>query len=164
MTIHRLKLPLLVVGAVSVAACSSPEAGAERLEKLSEGIPRDSMFVLIGEGPLTASGADTMRVDHGFRVTRHLVDGKMYDVVYVRDVPGDVSERVLQERETPIVVADGKVMGWGWKFYVETGIQKLRLPTPLVEEVPPAPAPGAPAPATPAPAAPAPGASSGGKS
>jgi hypothetical protein len=138
-----------------MTACGSSEAGAERLEKLSEGIPRDSMFLLIGEGPLTASGADTMRVDHGFRLTRHLVDGRMYDVVYVRDIPGDVSERVLQENETPIVMADGKVIGWGWKFYVETGIQKLRLPTPLVEDVPPTPA-AAPAPAAPAPAVPSP--------
>ena len=147
MKADRLIRSLMVLGLGVLAACGTPEAGAERLEQLTEGISRDSLFRILGEGPLSASYADTMRVERGFRRSRYLVDGTMYDVIYVRDEPGDVSEAVEQSRETPIVLGkDGTVMGWGWKYYVETGIEKLRLPTPLVE------APAAPAPlATPKP-------------
>jgi hypothetical protein len=118
----------------TLVACGSPEAGAERLEKLTVGITGDSVITLLGEGALTASGADTSRVDHGHRKSRYFVEGKVYTVIYARDEPGDVSEPVRQQVETPIVLSPSNiVLGWGWKYYVEEAMGTLKLPTPLKE-------------------------------
>jgi hypothetical protein len=119
---------------LALAACATPEAGAERLKQLTVGITHDSLITLLGEGTLTATDANTVRLDHGHRRMRYLVEGKVYEVLYVRDVPGDVTEPVLQAVETPIVLSsDQKVLGWGWKFYVEEAMGTLKLPTPLHE-------------------------------
>jgi len=127
---------VVVLLALGLAACGSDEAGAERLSELEVGISRDSMFTLIGTGVLSARGADTARVDRGFRRSRYVVAGKTYEVYFVRDEPGDVTEPVLQAKETPIVIGpDGTVLGWGWRFYVEEGMEKLSLPTPIKERV-----------------------------
>lgn len=85
----------------------------------------------MGVGPLTASGADTARVIGGYRRMRYLIDAKLYEVVYVRDEPGSVSEPLLQAKEAPVVFFDGKLMGSGWKYYVDDAMPKYRLPTPL---------------------------------
>ena len=120
--------------AVSLTACGADEAGAEKLELLSVGISSDSLFKLLPTGPVSAEGADTVRVRHGYRMSRYLVGGQTYAVLYVRDEPGNVVELVEQKRETPIIIdGSGKVIGWGWKFYVEEGIKKIGLPTPLIE-------------------------------
>ena len=127
---------VVVLLALGLAACGSDEAGAERLSELEVGISRDSMFTLIGTGVLSARGADTARVDRGFRRSRYVVAGQTYEVYFVRDEPGDVTEPVLQAKETPIVIGpDGTVLGWGWRFYVEEGMEKLSLPTPIKERV-----------------------------
>jgi len=140
------------VATVSLAACGSDEVGADRLDDVHAGMPKDSLMTIMGTGPLTAMFSDTMRLDHGFRVSKYLIDGKFYEVVYYREKPGDVKEPVEQYTETPVVLADGKVLGWGWEYYVEEGMGKLKLPTPIKEQ--PAAAPPAPQPA-PQPAAPA---------
>lgn len=139
------------VATVSLAACGSDEVGAERLEDVHAGMPKDSLMTIMGTGPLTATYSDTMRLDHGFRVEKFLIDGRILEVLYYREKPGDVKEPVAQYTETPIVLADGKVLGWGWEFYVEEGMGKLKLPTPIKEQIPVAPQPApAAAPATPA--------------
>ena len=84
----------------TLVACGTPEAGAERLKELTVGITRDSAMTLLGEGTLTAAQADTIRVDHGHRRSRYLIQGKFYTVLYVRDEPGDVNEPVTQSLET----------------------------------------------------------------
>jgi hypothetical protein len=130
---------------IALAACGDREAGADKLEDLTAGMSTDSLYASLGAGPLTATGADTVRVRNGWRLSRYFVEGKLYEVIYVRDIPGDVTEPVEQQRETPIVVAqDGKVLGWGWRFYVEEGINRLHLPTPLSEKVPASNTPTAP--------------------
>jgi len=51
-----------------------------------------------------------------------------------------VDEPIEQAVETPVVLADGQALGWGWKFYVEA-MKTYKLPTPLMEKVAkPAPA------------------------
>jgi len=119
-----------VLMAAAMAACGDREAGEQYLEQLSEGITRDSLFAVLGQGPLTASGADSVRVDRGWRVSRFLIDGTVYEVVYVRDEAGDVSEPLAKAKESPVVLDGGKVRGWGWEWYVETGRPQYRLPSP----------------------------------
>lgn len=136
-----------VSAAAMLAACGSDEVGAEKLDELQAGMPVDSLFRILGKGPLTGEGADTVRVRNGFRVSRYFTNGQNYMVIYVREQPGNVKEFVEQGKETPIVIdGNGKVLGWGWRFYVEEAIAKLGLPTPLVDTTTtPSPVPQAPA-------------------
>lgn len=122
------------VAAVALAACGDKQVGEDLLEPVHAGMPRDSLMTIMGKGPLTATYADTLRLDHGFRVEKYLIDGKMYEVLYYREAPGNVTEPVEQYTETPVVLANGKVLGWGWKYYVKTAMSELKLPTPIKEQ------------------------------
>lgn len=135
---------------VLFAACESSDVGAKILKPVHAGMPRDSVMAILGTGPLTARNADTLRLDHGYRTSTYLIDGKYFAVLYYREQPGDVAEAVQQDTETPIVLANDKVLGWGWKFYVGA-MEKYKLPSPITAKTQPAPAPArAPAPAAPA--------------
>jgi len=117
---------------VFAAACGgADEAGSDHLSSLKEGMTTAQALDAMGTGPLTATYSDTMRVVNGFRRSRYLLSGATFDVVYARDLPGDVTEPVLQANETPVVFRNDTLMGWGWKYYAETAIPKFALPTPL---------------------------------
>ncbi len=137
---------VLVTTALTVlAACSdNKDVGADLLDDVDEGTPKDTVLALIGTGPLTGVYADTARIEKGFRRNRYLVDGKLYEVLFYRELQGNVAEPVQQAKETPIVIKDGKVVGWGWRFYVEA-MESLKLPSPLAPvsapSITPAPAP-----------------------
>ena len=133
---HNLRAATFLGAFLLLAACGSDETGADKLEDVHAGMPKDSLLMIMGKGPLTAQFADAARLDNGFRVMRYLIDAKMYEVLYYREKPGNVAEPVQQDSETPVVMADGKVLGWGWEFYVEEGMGKLKLPTPLREALP----------------------------
>jgi len=127
-------LPTLALSVLG--ACGTSEIGSDVLDDVNAGMPRDSVLALLGQGPLTATGNDSVRVVNGFRQMRYLRDGKMIDVIYFRKEPGDVRELVEQERETPVVLVDGKAVGWGWAFFVEA-MKTYGIPTPLYEKVAP---------------------------
>jgi hypothetical protein len=150
-TVFRSSIPLLALA----AACSDySEVGEDLLKPITAGVSRDSLLTVMGSGPLTGRYADTLSLDHGFRLSKYLVSGQYYEVLYYREATGDVAEPVRQHTETPIILKDGKVLGWGWKFYVDEGMKKIGLPTPLKEELPPAGAPtGTPAQPAPSPSA-----------
>lgn len=115
-----------------IAACgdsNSGDVGADKLAPLAEGTPKDSVLLVMGTGPLTAQYADTMRLQQGFRRETYLIDGKQYEVLYYRELQGNVAEQVQQAKETPIVLQNGKVLGWGWKYYLES-MESLKLPNP----------------------------------
>lgn len=143
---YVVRAALLLTAAVTLAACGSDEAGAEKLAELEVGMSSDSLFQVLGNGPISGEGADTARVRSGYRMSRYFVAGQLYTVIYVREVPGNVKDFVEQKQETPIVLdGNGRVTGWGWKYYVEEAMPKLGLPTPLIDTttVPPAAAPNA---------------------
>jgi hypothetical protein len=115
-----------------LAACGdsgSGDVGADKLEPIAEGTPRDSVLLVMGEGPLTAQFSDTLRLEHGFRRENYVIDGKAFEVLYYRELQGNVAEQVQQAKETPIVLQNGKVLGWGWKYYLEA-MESLKLPNP----------------------------------
>ncbi|GAB1342321.1 hypothetical protein [Gemmatimonas sp.] len=119
--------------AVLLAACgdsSSNDVGADKLGVLAEGSPRDSVLLVMGQGPLTAQYADSLRLEKGFRRENYVIDGQQYEVLYYRELQGNVAEQVQQAKETPVVLKDGKVLGWGWKYFVETAMTDLKLPNP----------------------------------
>lgn len=122
---------IALLSLAALAACGSDEAGSDRLSGLKEGMTIQEALVEMGQGPLTAVRADTMRVVNGFRRSTYFINGSNWEIIYAREIPGDVAEPVLQARETPIVFQDGKLLGWGWRFYVDEAIAKYGLPTPL---------------------------------
>ena len=135
----RLSSALLVGATVMLAACGDKEVGAKLLKPVHAGMPRDSVAGIIGKGPLTGHYSDTLRIDHGFRRSAYFINSKLYEVLYYREAPGDVAEGVEKLVETPIVLLDGKVLGWGWKFYGKA-MKEYGLPTPLQAKAPEAPA------------------------
>lgn len=118
--------------AMFLGAClnDTKEVGADKLEVVHEGMPKDSVMQIIGTGPLTGLYSDTLRLEKGFRRSSYFVDGKTYEVLYYRELQGNVAEPVQQAKETPIVLANGKVLGWGWRFYVDA-MEDLKLPSPI---------------------------------
>ena len=112
-------------------ACGGDRPGAEKLEKLKPGMTLDEVLQQMGPGPLTASGADTARVIGGYRRQRFLIGAQIYEVLYARDEVGNVIEPVLQAKEAPILFIEGKMVGSGWRFYVDEAMGKYHLPTPL---------------------------------
>ena len=112
---------------------------------------RAEVLSAIGDGPISASGGDSVRVVQGFRRMRYLVAGKSFEVIYVRDQPGDVRELVVDTVETPRVLGDDKLMGWGWKYY-RGAMKELGLPNPIIHvdsTKPPAAPAASPAPKQP---------------
>jgi hypothetical protein len=130
----------------SAAACGgSDEAGSDHLRGLKEGMTTAQALETMGTGPLASTYSDTMRIVNGFRRSRYFMNGTIFEVVYARDIPGDVKEPVLQAKETPVVFRNDTLLGWGWKYYAETAIPKFALPTPLrAIDTLTAPAPTAP--------------------
>lgn len=85
----------------------------------------------MGKGPLTATFSDTMRVVNGYRRMSYFINGANYQVLYARELPGDVKEPLLQANETPLVFRNDTLQGFGWRYYVDEAIGKFALPTPL---------------------------------
>ena len=112
---------------------------------------RAQVLAAIGDGPISGSGGDSVRVVQGFRRMRYFMAGKSFEVIYVRDEPGDVRELVVRKAETPMVLADDKLLGWGWKYY-EGAMKEFGLPDPIIHvdsTKPPAAPAASPAPKQP---------------
>jgi hypothetical protein len=111
---RRLAFGLAATGAVlATAACSDT-----RLEKLTTGIGRDSVLAIINEG---ASGDSLARV---YRQETYLLPNKKGNAFLGNILFYDKRGRkqaedstVAANETTPIVLSDGKVIGWGWTFY-----------------------------------------------
>lgn len=119
---------LSLVALAMLAACGgSSDIGASRLKETHPGMPRDSVLAVMGQGTVGATGGDSSRVVNGFRHQRFFMNAQLFEVLWYREVPGSVTEKILKEAETPVVLANDTLAGWGWKYYTEQGI-KLGLP------------------------------------
>ena len=109
-------IPRAVMGAtiaLTVAGCSD-----SRLEKLSTGISRDSALAIINEG---TTGDSLARV---YNETSYLLPNKKGNVLLTNVLFYDRRGRkqsddpnLSPDATTPIVISDGKVIGWGWTYY-----------------------------------------------
>lgn len=100
----RAALALLAVG--SLSAC-----GDSRLKKLSTGISADSVAVLMqADAPHTASS--------------YLVDGKYWEVLMYPKQGAEAGDSIAWREMSPVVMADGAVVGWGWTYLDETAAEK----------------------------------------
>lgn len=102
----RLAGLIALAGTAAVVAC-----GDARLKELSTGMPRDSLLATLGSSP-----PDSERFIYD--KDQYIVDGKAIEVFYydpksrmafVDTVPGD--------ELTPVVLLNGVVAGWGWKYW-----------------------------------------------
>lgn len=100
----RAALALLAVG--SLTAC-----GDGRLKKLSTGISTDSVAVL-------------MQADAPHTSTSYLVEGKYWEVLLYPRKAAESGDSIAWREMSPVVLADGAVVGWGWAYLDETAAQK----------------------------------------
>jgi hypothetical protein len=113
-TTRRLAFALAATGAAIItAACSDT-----RLEKLSVGMSRDSVLAVINEG---AGGDSLARV---YRQETYLLPNKKGNAFLGNILFYDKQGRketedpnVSPEATMPIVLSNGKVIGWGWAYY-----------------------------------------------
>lgn len=126
--VTRSRLALFACASlITLAACGGGDVGASKLKKAHSGMPRDSVLELMGTGTVAATGGDSSRVVNGFRHQRFLMNAQMFEILWYRETPGSVTEPILKEVETPVVLAGDTVAGWGWKYYADQGL-KLGLP------------------------------------
>ncbi len=104
---------LLAVAALVIAlgAC-----GDRRLKDLSTGINRDSVAVVMG-------------TETPHRSESYLMEGKFWEIFYYAEPGVPASDSVAWRELSPVVIADGGVVGWGWKYWeTEAGRLKVQLP------------------------------------
>jgi len=78
--------------------------GDSRLKKLSLGIDRDSVAVVMG-------------TDRPDRSAGYLLDGKFWEVFYYAPPGKTPSDSAGVRDYSPVVLADGAVVGWGWDYW-----------------------------------------------
>jgi hypothetical protein len=110
---HRPTRRVMSTTLMGIAALAAAACGDARLDKLSAGIARDSALKVINEG---ASSDSMARV---YKQETYLLNGKMTNVLfYNSDGIRQATDSTLPaEKQTPIVIVDGKVAGWGWTYY-----------------------------------------------
>ena len=104
--------------AASAALLATTACGDKRLEKVSTGMSRDSVLAIINEG---ANGDSLARV---YRQESYLLPNTKGNAFLANILFYDSRGRkeaeepnVSPDAITPIVLSDGKVIGWGWTYY-----------------------------------------------
>jgi hypothetical protein len=86
---------------LSITACGPrPDP---RLEKLTEGITQDSVFRVMGD---TATRSDAF-----------LMNGKLIGALYFARPGASDSASRTDRKMSPVVLVEGKVVGWGWETW-----------------------------------------------
>jgi hypothetical protein len=94
--LRRAAIPAALL--MLAAGCSRADA---RLEKLTAGIPKDSVIKIMG-------------IEKPQRVDPYLTGGHYIEAMYF-PLPGATDSAGLTDRKmSPVVVIDGALAGWGW--------------------------------------------------
>jgi hypothetical protein len=120
-----------------LAACGdrTPEVGAATLRQVANGIHADSLYRIIGTGPLQpATAAESLQVDRGFRRSRYFVNGVSYDVIWYREVPAPVDSAIDVATVSPVLLRNDTVQGWGWKYFDQASAA-INVPNPKAERL-----------------------------
>ena len=114
-----------------LGACGSDDVGAARLKSLKGGTARSEVVSAIGEGLLKAiQPADSARLVSGYRASKYMADGMTHEVIWYRDSAGTMESPIGRATDTPVVVVNDTVAGWGWKFYDKyAALHKLPNPS-----------------------------------
>ena len=109
--IPRARGGVALAAIVSVAAC-----GDTRLKKLTTGIDKDSVAVV-------------MSSDAPYRAQDFLTDGKHWEVLLYARGDSAEADTIVWRKLSPVVMTDGKVVGWGWGYWEEQA-SMLKIPVP----------------------------------
>lgn len=123
---------VLGTAALILAACSN-DVGAAKLKKIKDDATRDAALAEMGKGAMTATGQDTIRLVNGFRRQLFTAEGTQHEVIWYREEPGHLETAILKTTDTPVVIANGKFAGWGWRFYNKYS-EQYKLPNPAREK------------------------------
>jgi hypothetical protein len=108
----------LVRGLAAGTALVSVACSDTRLENLSAGISRDSALAIINEGASGDSLARVYRQESYLLQNRegnaHVANILFYNKSGVKEADNPT---LSPDATTPIVVSNGKVIGWGWTYY-----------------------------------------------
>lgn len=96
---------------VTVGAC-----GDTRLKKLTTGIEKDSVAVV-------------MSADAPYRSQDFLTEGKRWEVLMYSRGDSTAVDTIPWRDLSPVVLTDGKVVGWGWGYWEEQA-SVLKIPVP----------------------------------
>lgn len=104
---HRsTTLFLAGLAVVSLSAC-----GDSRLKKLSVGIDKDSLAVLMAsDAPHTSAS--------------YLTEGKYWELLMYPRKEAAAGDSIAWREMSPVVMTDGKVVGWGWSYLDETAVKQ----------------------------------------
>jgi hypothetical protein len=118
----------------SVVACGpSDVVGKEKLDPIKEGMTKQAVLPIIGNGPIQPVNApDVVRLTNGYRTQAYLVNGANYSVIWYREAAGTLDDSISRQTDTPILFRNDTVMGWGWSYYDKKS-GELGLPNPLNE-------------------------------
>jgi hypothetical protein len=110
-------LSLILAGCSSLYLDTSDllrDQNKENLKKLSAGQPKNLVMELMGTDP---SKGVFMWIDNPYR-TEVLVgkDGKTYEVLYYYTDMKARDDKITDDELTPVVLQDGKLVGWGYPF------------------------------------------------
>lgn len=110
---------LLFSFSLSIAACGpSDVVGNDRLKPVKEGMTKAELLPVIGTGPLSPiTPLDEVRLTNGYRSQGYLVNGANYQVIWYREAAGTLQDTISRQVQTPIIIRNDTVMGWGWSFY-----------------------------------------------
>jgi hypothetical protein len=111
MNTKTLAFTALLATTLLTTAC-----GDSRLGKLSAGISKDSVAVL-------------MKADAPHRSQSFLTGGKLWEVNYYSRGAAQPTDSIEWKKLSPVVFADGRVAGWGWGWWKQQAA-KLSLPLP----------------------------------
>lgn len=104
------------LGLLLLSACG--DKADARLENLSAGITKDSVLTIMG-------------VDKAQRVDPYLVGGQYIEAMYFPKAGKADSASVATRNMSPVVVVDGKLVGWGWKQWDSiAATKKIVVPEP----------------------------------
>lgn len=101
--------------------------GVKVLKPIVAGMSNESIFTYTGVGPLTATGADSTKLANGFLRSQVTTNGELITVIWYRNTPGKLTDPIFRALNTPIVLGEQTVKGWGWDFY-DSVADSLRLP------------------------------------
>ncbi len=105
--LHRSSpVVLAALTLLSLTAC-----GDARLKKLSVGIDKDSLAVLMAaDAPHTSAS--------------YLADGKYWELMMYPRKDAAAGDSIGWREMSPVVATDGKVVGWGWTYLDETATKQ----------------------------------------
>lgn len=118
----------------ALAACSG-DLGEAKLKTIPKGAKRDAVISTLGTGPLVATREnDALRIVSGFRRQVFISQARQIEVVWYREEPGTLDDRITAKTETPVIIEADSLVGWGWKFYSPFAAT-MKLPDPLRDSI-----------------------------